>query len=109
MGNKYKSKPIEVEAFVYGSNEASPIWFIKALRSKRIHVRPSVGHVVVLTPAGKINYYDPITFAALFESIEEAKDLNKDGKVDKREEALATETKKKRTKVKKKDKPVESE
>lgn len=103
MSKKYKAKPMEVEAFVYGSNEESPLWFLKALRSKRIHLRPSVGHVVALTPSGKINYYDPTTFAALFETVEEAKDLNKDGVVDAREEAIATEVKKKRKPRKKKE------
>lgn len=103
MSKKYQAKPMEVEAFVYGTNEDAPLWFLKALRNKRVHVRPAVGHVVALTPSGKINYYDPKTFGALFESLEESKDLDKDGKVDTREEAIATEVKKKRKPRKKKE------
>lgn len=100
MSTTYIAKPIKVEAFVYGGNESAPLWFLTALRKRQIHILPSPGHIVVKTEAGKINFYDPTTFHALFETEESAKDLNKDGEVDTREEAIATETKNKKAKAK---------
>lgn len=105
MTKQYIAKPIKVEAFVYGQDEV-PVWFLKALRSRLIHIKPNPGSIVVKTESGKINYYDPKTFNALFESFEEAKDINKDGVVDAREKAIASEVKKKRT-TKKKKEPVQ--
>lgn len=110
MSKTYRAKPTEVQAFVYGGNEAAPIWFLSALRKRQVHLRPALGQVVVKTESGKINYYDPKAFNALFESVEEAKDLNKDGVVDTREEAIETEVKKKRKpkkKVEVKEEPTE--
>ena len=66
MVNKYISKPVEVEAFIYGSNAAAPLWFLTAIRKRQIQIMPTKGMVVVKTDAGKINFYDPITFNALF-------------------------------------------
>ncbi|APC46072.1 hypothetical protein HYP06_gp067 [Vibrio phage vB_VspP_pVa5] len=103
MSKTYRAKPTEVEAFVYGGNEAAPVWFLSALRKRQVHLRPALGQVVVKTDSGKINYYDPKAFHALFESVDEAKDLNKDGVIDKREEAIETEVKKKRKPRKKKE------
>lgn len=110
MSKTFRAKPLEVQAFVYGGNEAAPIWFLTALRKRQVHLRPALGQVVVKTNSGKINYYDPKAFNALFESVEEAKDLNKDGVVDTREEAIETEVKKKRKpkkKVEVKEEPTE--
>lgn len=110
MSKTYRAKPTEVQAFVYGGNEAAPVWFLSALRKRQVHLRPALGQVVVKTDSGKINYYDPKAFNALFESVEEAKDLNKDGVVDTREEAIETEVKKKRKpkkKVEVKEEPTE--
>lgn len=92
---KFVAKPMEVDAFQYGV-EKQPAWYLTAVRKGFVKVTPAKGHIVAKTPAGKINLYDPKTFNALFETVAKSKDLNKDGKVDKREEALATETKKKR-------------
>lgn len=106
MSKQYIAKPIKVEAFIYGGNEKSPVWFLSALRKRHVHLLPALGQVVVKTESGKINYYDPKTFNALFESVEEAKDLNRDGVVDPREQAIDTEVKNKR-KTKKKKEPVD--
>lgn len=105
MTKTYLPKPIKVEAFQYGTDK-SPAWFLKALRTRTVQLNPAPGTVVAKTESGKINYYDPVTFNALFESTEESKDLDKDGEVDVREKAIASETKKKR---KTKSKPSEEE
>lgn len=114
MTKTYVAKPIKVEAFQYGF-ETSPLWFLAAIRKRFIQVMPSKGHVVVKTEDGKINFYDPKTFNALFHTVEEAKDLDGNGTVDAREKAIASETTKKRTprksktKTKEETKPVEEE
>lgn len=105
---KFIAKPIAVEAFQYGV-EDQPLWFLKAIRTKQVLVRPSKGHIVAKTESGNINFYDPKTFNALFETVEESKDLNNDGKVDSREKAIASETtKKKATKPRKQTKKTEA-
>ncbi len=95
MSNKFVAKPIAVEAFQYGK-DTQPLWFLTAIRKRIIKIMPAPGHIVAKTESGQINIYDPVTFNALFETVDQSKDLNKDGVVDSREEALATETKKKR-------------
>ena len=102
MTKTYLPKPIKVEAFQYGTDK-SPAWFLKALRTRTVQLNPAPGTVVAKTESGKINYYDPKTFNALFESFEEAKDINKDGVIDAREKAIASEVKKKRMPKKKKE------
>lgn len=97
---KFVAKPIKVDAFQYGI-EGSPSWFLSALRKKQIQILPSKGHIVAKTESGKINIYDPITFNALFETVSESKDLNKDGVIDSREKAIASEVTKKKRKPRK--------
>lgn len=101
MVNKFRAKPIEVEAFQFGV-DTQPLWFLQAIRKKLIHVMPVKGTIVAKTEDGKINLYDPKTFNALFETVTEAQDLNKDGIVDAREKAIDSEVKKKRAPRKKK-------
>lgn len=109
MSKQYVAKPLKVDAFQYGK-DVSPLWFLTAIRKRQIKLMPSRGHIVAKTEAGKINFYDPITFNALFETVESATDLNKDGTVDTREKAIASETKAKRKrKPKKEEVPVEPE
>lgn len=107
MSKQYVAKPLKVDAFQYGT-DTSPLWFLQAIRKRHIHIMPSKGHIVAKTEAGKINFYDPITFNALFETVVAAEDLDKDGTIDSREKAIASETKKKKsTKPKKTKKDVE--
>lgn len=107
MVNKFKAKPVEVEAFQFGV-DTQPLWFLTAIRKKQIQIMPSKGHIVAKTSDGKINIYDPRTFNALFETVKEAQDLNKDGVVDSREKALDTEVTKKKRKPRKKKEPVQT-
>lgn len=102
---KYIAKPTEVDAFQYGT-EKQPSWFLKAVREKKLKVSPSKGHIVAKTAEGRINLYDPLTFMGLFETVSEAKDLDEDGTISPREEAIATEVKRK-TPKKRKAKEVE--
>ncbi|AGH57630.1 hypothetical protein PYDG_00101 [Pseudoalteromonas phage pYD6-A] len=105
MTKTFVAKPIKVEAFQYGF-ETSPLWFMVAIRKRTIHLMPAKGHIVVKTEDGKINFYDPKTFNALFHSLEEAQDLNQDGVVDEREKAIATETENKKKRAPRKKKEV---
>ncbi|AUR87148.1 hypothetical protein HYP58_gp02 [Vibrio phage 1.097.O._10N.286.49.B3] len=101
MSKQFVAKPVKVEAFQFGT-DVQPLWFLAAIRKKQILIMPSKGHIVTKTDAGKINIYDPVTFNALFETVEQPKDLNKDGVVAPQEETVATETKVKRKPRKKK-------
>ena len=106
---KFIAKPVEVEAFQVGVGK-DPAWFLLARRRKQINVLPAAGTIVTKTNSGKINYYDPVTFNALFESVEESQDLDNNGVVDSREKAIATEANQKRkTKPSKKSKPAPSD
>lgn len=104
---KYTAKPIKVEAFTFGIDK-QPGWYLKAVRLGTIKLQPAKGTIVTKTESGQFNLYDQRTFNALFETEQEAKDLDKDGVIDAREEALATETKKKRT-TRKKSVPKDTE
>lgn len=103
MVKQFKAKPIVVEAFQYGV-DVQPLWFLTAIRKRQLHVMPSKGIIVAKTQDDKINFYDPKTFNALFETIEQAKDLDGDGIIDAREKAIASEATKKRQKRKPKAK-----
>lgn len=102
--SNYIARPLKVDAFQYGV-DVQPLWYITAKRKRQIHISPQHGMIVARTEAGQFNFYDAKTFNALFETLDEAMDLNGDGVVDAREKALATEVKKKRKTKKKEPEP----
>ena len=106
MSKTYIAKPIKVEAFQYGA-EPQPLWFLHAIRTKKVPVSPTKGTIVAKTESGQINYYNPKTFNALFCTEEEAQDLDGNGTLDTREKAIASETIKIKNQEPKPLKPVE--
>lgn len=100
---KYISKPIEVDAFTVGQSK-DPEWFLLARKNKQVSTLPQSGTVVAKTSDNQIAYYSPEVFDKLFETVEEAEDLDGNGTVDPREKAIATEIK---DKTKTKGKPSE--
>lgn len=99
---QFIAKPIKVEAFQYGS-EPQPKWYLEAVRKRTFKVNPTKGAIIAKTQSGQFNIYDARTFNALFQTVEEAKDLNKDGIISPREQAIATETKAKKKRAPKKE------
>lgn len=91
----FVAKPIKVEAFQYGT-DPQPKWYLEAVRKRTFKVSPNKGAIIAKTESGQFNIYDARTFNALFETVVEAKDLNKDGIISPREKAIASETKAKK-------------